>query len=137
MNTQYQGSCLCKNISYKIEGDFEQFFLCHCQYCQKDTGSAHAANLFSTKAQLKWIQGEHLLKHYQLTNTRHIKCFCSQCGSALPYFTREEEKSFLMVPAGSLDSEINLTPNAHLFISSKANWDHDLEKVVKFNKFPE
>jgi hypothetical protein len=46
MSNTYSGSCLCGEIRFEIEGEFERFYLCHCEYCRKDTGSAHAANLF-------------------------------------------------------------------------------------------
>ena len=48
----YNGSCLCGDVRFIIEGEFKSFYLCHCNYCRKDTGSAHAANLFSTTAKL-------------------------------------------------------------------------------------
>lgn len=53
----YKGSCLCDEITFVIEGEFEQFFFCHCERCRKDTGSAHAANLFSSTAKLSWLSG--------------------------------------------------------------------------------
>jgi hypothetical protein len=43
----------------------------------------------------------------------------------------------LVVPAGSLDSEVRIRPNAHIFISSKANWDVDLENVPMVRELPE
>ena len=55
------GSCLCGEVQYTVEGKFDHFFLCHCRHCQKDTGSAHAANLFSHGGQLTWSQGEALV----------------------------------------------------------------------------
>jgi hypothetical protein len=64
MNNEYSGSCLCEQIKYEVEGSFESFFLCHCKYCQKDTGSAHSANLFSATAKLKWILGEDKIKKF-------------------------------------------------------------------------
>ncbi len=81
MEPGYQGSCQCGEVKYGIEGEFEGFFLCHCKYCQKDTGSAHAANLFSTQAKLLWKSGESLAKTYKIPNTSHVKCFCTQCGA--------------------------------------------------------
>lgn len=42
----------------------------------------------------------------------------------------------LVVPAGSLDSPLPIHPNAHIFMSSRANWDHDLEKIPGFAKLP-
>ena len=52
---KYKGSCLCGEITFEIIGEFESFFLCHCERCRKDTGSAHAANLFSSSARLIWL----------------------------------------------------------------------------------
>lgn len=44
--------------------------------------------------------------------------------------------TFLVVPAGSLNSEIRIRPNAHIFVSSRAGWDEALEKVPTAEKFP-
>ncbi|HCA10651.1 MAG TPA: aldehyde-activating protein, partial [Marinobacter adhaerens] len=32
--TFHSGSCLCGTVTFEIEGDFENFYLCHCQHCQ-------------------------------------------------------------------------------------------------------
>lgn len=129
-----KGSCLCNAVQFEITGDFDGFFLCHCKFCQKDTGSAHAANLFSNEAKISWISGEEALKVYNLPSTRHVKSFCSSCGSALP--TIQQSGAMLVVPAGSLDSDLSLEPNAHIFMGSKASWEKDLEKIQKIEKFP-
>ncbi|MCZ4280694.1 GFA family protein [Kiloniella laminariae] len=121
------GSCLCQQVSFEITGEFEQFYLCHCQHCQKDTGSAHAANLFSTTAKLKWVKGKENVKTFILPETRHVKCFCSCCGSPLPNFLSAE--NLLVVPAGCLDTELTVQPYAHIFISSRATWDEGLENI--------
>lgn len=134
MDNKYLGSCLCEQVKYEIEGSFDSFYLCHCKYCQKDTGSAHAANLFSTNAQLTWITGKDKIKTFNLPSTRHIKSFCKECGSAVP--NQQMEGKLLVVPAGSLDTEITIKPNAHVFCTSKACWDDDLENIKKFEKFP-
>ena len=73
MSSQHSGSCLCGAVRFAIEGDFENFYLCHCQHCRKDTGSAHAANLFSSVARLRWIAGEDKTTLFTLPSTRHSK----------------------------------------------------------------
>lgn len=128
------GSCLCGEIKFEIEGDFDSFYLCHCSRCRKDTGSAHAANLFSSSAKLKWISGEDKVSNFTLPSTQHTKSFCSICGSALPNI--QMAGKLLVVPAGSLDSDVSISPNAHIFVSSKANWDKDLEMVPMIDKLP-
>ncbi len=132
---EYKGSCLCKGVKFKVTGDFESFFLCHCRYCQKDTGSAHAANLFSTTAKLEWLKRKTEIRIFQLHNSHHVKAFCTNCGSALPNL--QMDGKLLVVPAGCLDTKLEKRPNAHIFMSSKAGWDESLEKVKKIERLPE
>lgn len=98
----HQGSCLCGGARFEVSGRFERFVLCHCRRCRKDTGSAHASNLFATQATLRWLSGEALVRHYQLPGTRHARSFCSTCGSALP--SLQLDGTLLVVPAGCLDT---------------------------------
>lgn len=126
------GSCLCGEVTFEIEGDFENFYLCHCERCRKDTGSAHAANLFSSTAKITW---KDKINTYNFRSEGHIKSFCKICGSALPNI--QFEGKLLVVPAGSLDNDINIKPQGHIYMANKANWDSELEKIPKFPKLPE
>lgn len=128
------GSCLCGAVKFEIQGSFDSFYLCHCSRCQKDTGSAHGANLFSATAQLTWQQGKALVKTFHLPSTRHSKSFCVECGSALPNV--QMDGTLLVVPAGSLDSPLAKRPDGHLFMSSKAEWDELLETVKQHETLP-
>jgi hypothetical protein len=127
MSNRYSGSCLCGAVRFEIDGQFERFYLCHCEYCRKDTGSAHAANLFASNAVLTWVTGEDKVRQFNLPSTRHSRSFCIRCGSALP--NMQMNGKLLAVPAGSLDSEVSIKPHAHIFVSSRAAWDDALEKV--------
>ncbi len=134
MNNQFVGSCLCERVKFEVDGSFESFFLCHCKHCQKDTGSAFAANLFSSRARLKWTAGEEFVKNFTLPGTRHSKSFCQECSSALPNL--QMNGKLLVVPAGSLNTAVTITPNAHIFCRSKATWEETLDQVMKFETFP-
>lgn len=134
MFEKLSGSCLCGQVRFEVEGNFEHFFLCHCEYCRKDTGSAHAANLFAPAGSLKWLSGQDQVTRFHLPATRHARCFCSACGSALP--CQEESGTMLAVPAGSLDSNVRTQPKAHIFVSSRAGWDIELDKLPSFAGFP-
>ncbi|MCM5557627.1 GFA family protein [Pleomorphomonas sp. JP5] len=128
------GSCQCGAVQFQVSGEFEAFFLCHCQRCRKDTGSAHAANLFSATAKLNWVSGRESIRSYRVPESRHEKSFCVTCGSAVP--TVSAEGSLLVVPAGSLDSTIDIRPNAHICCSSRAEWDEGLETIPKLDGLP-
>ena len=128
------GQCLCGAVKFCISGGFESFFLCHCTRCRKDSGSAHSANLFSSTAKISWVLGEENIKTFQLPGSRHVKSFCSHCGSALPVV--QPELGLLVVPAGSLDSSVEMRPNAHICFSSRADWDNDLASIEKIDGLP-
>ena len=128
------GSCLCGTVRFQISGQFDGFFLCHCSRCRKDTGSAHAANLASSTATINWLSGQDHIGTYRVPETRHQKSFCSECGSALPNVQRNG--TLLVVPAGSLDSEIDIRPTAHICFASRARWDEHLEEVPKLDGLP-
>tara|TARA_R110002072_G_scaffold302988_2_gene490746 strand:+ start:972 stop:1373 length:402 start_codon:yes stop_codon:yes gene_type:complete len=132
--TNYFGSCLCGTARFEVKGGFDSFYLCHCQHCQKDTGSAHSANLFSQTAKLIWQAGADTVASFTLPGTRHNKSFCKLCGSALP---STQIAGLLVVPAGCLDTDISMVPAAHIFTSSKAAWDAQLGEVPEFKGLPE
>lgn len=131
---KHSGGCLCGAVRYELEGPFEHFFLCHCSRCRKDSGSAHAANLFSTSARLSWLSGAEMVRGFTLPGTRHTKAFCATCGSALP--SEQMDGALLVVPAGSLDTPPGLRPNAHISMASRAVWDDHLEDLPKLDGLP-
>ncbi len=126
------GSCLCGAVSYEIEGPLQQFFLCHCHRCQKGTGSAHAANLFGSEAQLNWLSGSDNISTYAVEGTRHVRSFCKSCGSPVPV----AGPGMVMVPAGSLDTPVDVKPNAHLCMADAANWEEKMPDAPKFDGMP-
>ena len=132
MNSKSAGSCLCGKVRYRVEGAFERFYLCHCSHCRKGSGSAHAANLFSSTATLTWLSGEGSITSFQLPGTRHVRSFCADCGSALPFANAHG----VVVPAGSLDTDIDIAPDGNIFTASRASWDHDLHTAKNYDSFP-
>lgn len=134
MNSQHAGSCLCGEVRFEVTGDFEHFFLCHCGRCRKDTGAAHAANLFSSTAKLHWLSGEDKVRTFRVPGTRHERSFCSACGSALPGL--QMNGALLVVPAGSLDTAVDIRPDAHILVASRADWDRGLEDIPEIDGLP-
>ena len=136
MSDTLQGSCLCGQVSYRVEGPLQTFHLCHCSQCRKSTGTAHAANIFAEADQITWLSGEALIKRYTPEKEGVIsKCFCSHCGSLVPYVSLKSGK--LIIPAGSLDSESTIKPADNIFWSDRADWYDDGTASKKFEQWPE
>ncbi len=121
MSESMQGSCLCGKVSYQVSGPFDTFHLCHCSQCRKSTGTAHAANIFARAENIEWLSGEDQIKRYTPEREGVIsKCFCSHCGSLVPYVSLQSGR--LVIPAGSLDSESAIHPVDNIFWADRADW---------------
>lgn len=141
MGVGYQGSCLCDSVHFEVSGEIESFYLCHCTRCQKGTGTAHAANLFIKSGTLNWLKGGSEVKRFKLTNSLHTRSFCQHCGSPLP--TYDKELDYVVIPAGSLDCEVNIKPTAKIFMDSRADWVKFIQEIAgqgvtpEFGKLPD
>lgn len=116
-----RGGCLCGAVQYEISGEPTKFYHCHCQRCRKATGTGHASNLLVKPGSIKWLQGEELIKGYKVPEAiRFTNRFCSVCGGRVPRYVKETD--FIVIPAGSLDGEPSIKPQARIFWDSRANW---------------
>lgn len=114
----FRGSCLCGSVQYEISGEPKKFFHCHCQRCRKASGTGHASNLLIKPGKIK---GEELIKAYKIPEAkRFTNRFCSNCGSSMPRYVKETD--FIVIPAGSLDSDPTMHPQARIFWDSRADW---------------
>lgn len=121
MSETIKGGCLCGRVQYEVTGPFEVFHLCHCSQCRRSTGSAHAANIFTSPDRLEWLAGEDLVKRYTPDEPDVItKCFCSHCGSLVPYTSLKSGK--LIIPAGSLSESPGIDPADNIYWRDRAGW---------------
>jgi len=130
------GSCLCGAVTYRVKAPFLQFAHCHCQRCRKATGTGHATNLYVERENFEWVTGEEFTARYDLPSAKSFATtFCQTCGSPLPHHTRSGRT--VVVPAGSLDVEPPLSPQARIFWESRAVWSCSSAAVPEFATYPE
>ena len=134
MSAPIKGSCLCERVRYQVTGPFDVFHLCHCSQCRRSTGTAHAANIFTSEDRLEWLTGEELVKRYTPDKPGVIsKSFCSHCGSLVPYTSLKSGK--LIIQAGSLHEAPGIQPDDNIFWRDRADWYDaglDAEHVEQF-----
>ena len=127
-------SCMCESIKYEMKGTPFSFSLCHCQMCQKFSGSAFGAFMGVKKADLKCIQGEELEQTFESSEWAS-RVFCKKCGSSLKYLFHQNEDS-IFLSAGLFDSDLKETPKRHIFVKDRCAWlelpDDGIEKIEKY-----
>ena len=135
MHSFNTGSCLCGSVTYEISGHLGLFQYCHCSRCRKTTGSAFAANLFVAPAQFRWTKGKDKVHRYELEHAKHFATsFCTQCGSSLPWLTKTGKA--VVVPAGTLNEDLNIAPKVNTFYASRASWEKCVSELPTFDELP-
>ncbi|MDP5031134.1 MAG: GFA family protein [Paraglaciecola sp.] len=120
MSNTLAGSCLCGTVTFSLKNEFKCFYLCHCRQCQKITGSAHVAHLFTQPDNIQWFSGEENITRYDDPKRSFSKVFCAQCGCGLPFVNKSGNA--LIVPAGVLDDQPTITPSHNIFWAERAAW---------------
>jgi len=129
------GSCLCQNVKYEISGNMGVFQYCHCSRCRKFTGSAHAANLFVSPGDFRWLSGEEHVGRYDPEDTKYFAtCFCKNCGSSLPWLSKGEK--VVVIPAGTLDGDPGIRPSQNLFCGSRPAWYTPASSIMEYEEMP-
>jgi len=122
--TTLKGSCLCGAVKYEAIGEPKRFVHCHCSRCRKATGTGHASNLFFQPGMLKWLSGQEQIHAFKVPEAkRFTNTFCATCGSRLPRQVMDTD--IVIIPAGSLDDEVPIKPQARIFSGSRASWSCD------------
>ena len=68
MNDVKEGSCLCGDVRYEIQGELSDILVCHCENCRKHHGTA-AAYTSVDKQEIRIIGEQNLIK-CNLLNTK-------------------------------------------------------------------
>jgi hypothetical protein len=131
--TVAKGRCLCGALNYELEGPFSAMIHCHCSMCRKHHGTGFATFVVGPIAGFRWLSGEDGLGRYQ-SSPNGVRTFCRVCGGAGP--ATMPELGIAVAPAASLEGEIGIKPQSHVFVGSKAPWDAITDDLPKFDSYP-
>ena len=100
----HKGGCLCGSLRYATTGEPARIVYCHCQFCQRATGSAYLVELMYSRTNFQITQGR--ATTYDLTSAGSGKRvtinFCSTCGTKL-FLDLERVPDDIGLYAGTLD----------------------------------
>ncbi|MGH8178078.1 MAG: GFA family protein [Steroidobacter sp.] len=129
------GSCLCGAVRYEISPPYQWMAHCHCSMCRKHTGALHDTGVGVSASGFRWISGEEAVtRHKSSSGANFSRAFCMHCGSAAP--SMADDGSSMVVPAGSLDGDLDFKPQAHIFVGSKSPSCTITDALPQFEKYP-
>jgi len=129
----YKGGCLCGAVRFEINDGIRNIVYCHCSQCRKAQGSAFATNGIVNAKDFRLLCGEDKLTAYESTPGQ-FKYFCKICGSPI-MSKRTSVPDQVRVRLGTIESDIVERPQAHIFASSRANWEILCGDLPQFDEY--
>ena len=85
----------------------------------------------SSPPTLKWLSGEEHVRAFKVPEAqRFTNQFCAVCGGRLP--RQPASTDTVVLPAGSLDDEAPIGPQARIFTDSRASWSCSGDEVPTY-----
>lgn len=131
MSAPYRGRCLCGAVKYEVDGFSERMANCHCSMCRKFHGAAFATYGEARTSDFRWLEGEEELAAYTADNGT-TRRFCRRCGSSMTFSSVNYPDGIVEIALGTLDSNIEMSPDAHIFVGSKASWSEILDDLPQY-----
>lgn len=127
MSTPYKGQCLCGAVKYEVDEFSPRMAHCHCSMCRKFHGAAFATYGEAKASGFRWLEGEADLQAYTAENGT-TRRFCRYCGSSMTFASKNHPGDTVEIALGTLDSNLDMSPDAHIWVDSKASWSeiHDV-----------
>jgi hypothetical protein len=120
--TPISGHCLCGAVRYTAAGPVLATAICHCDDCQRASGSAFAV-VIGVRAATLQLEGE--LATFETVGTdsgeRRQRRFCSRCGSQV-LSVMAEAPDLALLKAGTLDDRSWLSPTVEVWRQSAQPW---------------
>lgn len=127
-----KGSCFCAKISYELSGALCNGRSCHCSRCRKAfNGASSAYAELAPGSTVSWQGKEFLAQSHE---DGWALGFCSSCGSTLCGLWNGEVHGMTL---GCVDGDPGVDIDMHIFVGSRAPWDHIGGDAPQFDEFPE
>ena len=117
-----QGGCDCGGVRYRMNASPIIVHCCHCRWCQRETGSGFVINAIVETSNLD-VTGETVMVNTPSASGNGQKIVrCPKCHVALWSHYARRGTALAFVRVGTLDDPSAVTPDVHIFTSTKLPW---------------
>lgn len=135
MTTQIEGGCLCGSVRFTCSAAPELTFYCHCSDCQRTGGSPFSVELMMSSESFR-VQGESQTYTVAGDSGQDVhRHFCPKCGSGI-YLMCDADPGYVFIKAGALDDAGWISPDMHIFTSSKQPWVEVADSLPRHERMP-
>jgi len=129
------GGCLCGDVRYSATGEPVVTSVCHCQHCQKQTGSAFVEVVAVPKDAFTFQGTLETFTNAGDSGRKKEQRFCPRCGSAV-FIEAEGFPGMILIMGGTLDDTSWLKPTMNLFCDSAQPWVAITKETKNFARMP-
>jgi hypothetical protein len=118
-----EGGCACRAVRYRLLAAPMFVHCCHCTWCQRETGASFALNALIEADRVALLQGdvEAIETPSNSGSGQHISR-CQKCRIAVWSNYAGAGAAIRFVRVGTLDQAFRLSPDIHIFTSTKQPW---------------
>ena len=119
----FDGGCACGGVRYRMQSPPLFVHCCHCRWCQRETGASYALNALVEADRVNLLEGRPEKVPTPSNSGKGQDIWrCPKCRVALwsNYAGFGSNVNFIRV--GTLDEAERITPDIHIYTSSKQPW---------------
>ena len=133
MTAPYTGGCQCGSVRYAVTTEPIRLLACHCQECQRQSGSAFGMSMPVKKDNLT-VTG--LTKQFARSadsGNEVTGMFCPECGVRI-YHVLASAPDIVALKPGTLDDTSWLRPRSFIWMKSAQGWVSVPDDVKTFER---
>lgn len=130
------GGCACGAFRYEVDGEPTGMAACHCEACQRRTGSAFGFGCFFAEKDVTITAGEDNFTVYdRIAESGSLVShrFCRTCGTTVMW-KPERLPDGIAVAAGTFDDSSWIKPSAFFWVSKAQNWFMPADEIPCFDE---
>jgi hypothetical protein len=130
-----EGGCACGAVRYRLTSEPLFVHCCHCSRCQRQTGSAFVINVLIETDRVELLGLEPVAVPVPRASKKQKIWRCPECQIAV--YSQYTSPRIRFVRAGTLDDPASVSPDVHIFTSTKLPWVELPEGVPAFRSYYE
>ena len=133
----FKARCACRSVSILLANDPIRCFVCHCDYCQRTTGSVGTAAAIFNNADVVAMEGEVLELNPELPKWPGARRYhCAKCGSGVHWVNPEAFPEMRLVSLGCFDDPSAWELARTVQNQYRPEWCPSLVSRESFDEYP-